>query len=108
MSGQLRVRINDPTLANLKLEVSIEVYAPDDELRRPETDHPLLQVLAAQTGGRILAPDELDQLPSLLPNRSVRTINPITERIWDSPLAFGLLLLLAAGEWIGRKLIRLA
>ena len=108
VSGQLRVRINDPTLADLKLEVPIEVYAPDDELRRPETDHALLEVLAAQTGGRMLAPDELDQLPSLLPNRSVRTINPITERIWDSPLAFGLLLLLAAGEWIGRKLIRLA
>jgi hypothetical protein len=35
-------------------------------------------------------------------------MNPITERIWDTPLAFGLVLLLLAAEWIGRKIIRLA
>ena len=47
-------------------------------------------------------------LASLLPNRSVTTINPLTERIWDTPLIFGLVLLIIAGEWIGRKFIRLA
>jgi hypothetical protein len=37
----------------------------------------------------------------------VRTINPLTERIWDTPLVFGLALLLLSCEWIGRKVIRL-
>ena len=108
VTGQLRVRIDDPTLEGLRLQVPVEVFAPDDELRRPETDHEMLQTLAAETGGRVIPPDELGGLADLLPNRSVRTINPLTERIWDTPLAFALVLLVITGEWIGRKLIRLA
>ena len=81
---------------------------PDDELRRPETDHGLLADLASSTAGRVLDPADLDRLPELLPNRSVRTLNPLTERIWDTPLFFGLVLLLATLEWVGRKVIRLA
>ena len=107
VTGALRVRVDDPMLEGLGLEVQVEVYAPDDELRRPETDHDLLAGLAAETGGQVLGPDELDRLGELLPNRSVRTINPITERIWDTPLAFALVLILLAAEWIGRKVVRL-
>ena len=104
----MRVRVDDPTLGGLRLQVPVDVFAPDDELRRPETDHEMLQTLAAETGGRVIPPDELGGLADLLPNRSVRTINPLTERIWDTPLAFALVLLVITGEWIGRKLIRLA
>jgi hypothetical protein len=105
--GQLRVRVNEPTLDGLHLDVPVEVFAPEDELRRPDTDHELLEALAAQTGGRSLPPEDVDALERLLPNRSVRTINPLTERIWDTPLVFGLALLLLSCEWIGRKVIRL-
>ncbi len=108
VTGQLRVRVDDPTLGGRRLQVPVEVFTPDDELRRPETDHRLLEALAAETGGQVLMPDELGQLAELLPNRTVRTMNPLTERIWDTPLAFALILLVLAGEWIGRKVIRLA
>lgn len=108
MSGPLRVRIDEPTLAGLKLAAELEVFAPDDELRRPETDHELLQTLAADSGGQMIPPDELGRLEELLPNRSVRTISPLTEPIWDTPLAFGLFLVLIGAEWVGRKMIRLA
>jgi hypothetical protein len=108
VTGQLRVRVDDPTLNGLRLTVPVEVFAPEDELRRPETDHGLLEALAAQTGGEVLPPDELGELAELLPNRSVRTINPLTERIWDTPLVFGLVLLLLTFEWVGRKVVRLA
>ncbi|MHC4709034.1 MAG: hypothetical protein ACYTA3_01045 [Planctomycetota bacterium] len=108
VTGQLRVRVDDPTLDGLRLEVPLEVFAHEDELRRPDTDHELLGALAAQTGGRVLAPEDVGELERLLPNRSVRTINPLTERIWDTPLVFGLVLLLVTCEWIGRKVIRLA
>jgi hypothetical protein len=108
VTGQLRVRVDDPTLDGLRLQVPIEVFAPEDELRRPDTDHELLGALAAQTGGRVLAPQDVGELERLLPNRSVRTINPLTERIWDTPLVFGLVLLLLTCEWVGRKVIRLA
>jgi hypothetical protein len=108
VTGQLRVRVDDPTLNGLRLGVPVEVFAPEDELRRPDTDHDLLEALAAETGGRVLPPEDVAELERLLPNRSVRTINPLTERIWDTPLVFSLALLLLACEWIGRKIIRLA
>ncbi len=107
-TGQLRVRVDDPALDGGRLQVPVEVFTPDDELRRPETDHPLLESLAAETGGRVLPPQDLGRLASLLPNRSVTTINPLTERIWDTPLVFALVLLIITAEWIGRKVIRLA
>ncbi len=74
----------------------------------PETDHALLEALTATTGGQVLAPDDLGQLPQLLPNRSVQTVKPLSERIWDTPLAFALVLLVLTAEWIGRKVLRLA
>ena len=53
-------------------------------------------------------PEQLSDLPGLLPNRAVTSINPLNEGIWDSPLAFALVLLALTGEWIGRILLKLA
>jgi hypothetical protein len=106
-AGELTIRIDEPDFRSLNLRATLEVFRPDDELRHAESDHALLASLAAETGGAVLGPEELGRLPGLLPNRSVRTVNPLVESIWDTPLAFGLVLLLLAGEWIGRKLIRL-
>jgi hypothetical protein len=106
-SGELRIRLADPSFARVDLTASLDVFAPDDELRRPETDHSLLAGLAAATNGKVLSPDELDELPRLLPNRAVKTINPLTEPIWDTPLALILVLALLTAEWIGRKTLRL-
>ena len=109
VTGALRVRIDEPSLTQLQAEVPVDVFSPDDELRRPETDHDTLASLAAATGGKVLSPDDLEQLldPQVLKNRSVITRNPLTEPIWDSPLAFILALLALTAEWIGRKVLRL-
>jgi hypothetical protein len=107
VTGRFEVRVDDPAFAALDLRATMEVFAPDDELRRPETDHALLRDLAQATGGKALSPDELGTLPELLPNREVRTFNPLTEPIWDTPLALILAVLLLTTEWIGRKVIRL-
>jgi len=105
--GSLRLRVDDPSFAALNLQAPVEVYSPDDELRRPETDHELLRNLATSTGGKVLTTDQLADLPQLLPNRSVTTMNPLSEPIWDSPLALILALALLTFEWIGRKVLRL-
>ena len=107
--GSLRVLTDDATLAQLNLQAPVEIFLPDDELRRPETDHELLHSLAAATGGRVLQPGELHLLldPNVMRRREIRTYNPITEPIWDSPLAFALALLVLTFEWIGRKVLRL-
>ncbi len=109
-AGELIARVTDPRLADLDLQAPIEVLPPDDELRRPETNHALLASLATETGGRVLAPSDLPNLASsseLLPNRSVTTVTSLVESIWDSPLAFMLVLLALTCEWVGRKVIRL-
>ena len=104
--SELRVRLEDPLLAG-SYEAIVDVFTPDDELRRPAADHGVLADLSTATGGRMLNPEDVADLPELLPNRSVRTENPLSESIWDSPLALMIVLLLLAMEWIGRKLVRL-
>jgi len=106
-AGVYRVRVDDPSLGELNLTADLEVARPDDELRRPETDHGLLASLAEETNGATIAPDDLEQLEQI-PNRSIRTLHSLIEPVWDSPLALGLLLLLLTLEWVGRKVIRLA
>lgn len=105
--GRYRAVLADPSLSELRLDADIELFAPDDELRRPETDHDLLAELAEATGGDVLAGDELATLPARLPNRAITTVNPLTERIWDTPFFFMLLVLLLTLEWVGRKVMRL-
>ncbi len=105
--GQFRVRLSDPAMIDVTPDARVEVFTPDDEMRQPETDHALLASLAEATGGRMLQPNELEQLPESLPNRSVRTVNPLTERIWDSPFFFALIVLALTIEWVGRKIVRL-
>jgi hypothetical protein len=87
----------------------VEVWRSDDELRRPQTDHPALAALSEATGGRVLTPGELGQLPRLLPDRSLKIAGePEVHTLWDTPLALLLLLTLLTAEWVGRRLLRLA
>jgi hypothetical protein len=108
-AGTFTVRLDDPALGGLRPEATLVVERPDDEMRRPETDHPLLATLAAETGGRVLSPDDLSALrdPQVLPNRSITTMTGIRERIWNTPLALIVVVVLLTLEWVGRKLIRL-
>jgi len=104
--GQERiVRIDDPALALADdLSVAVEIVQPDEERRRPETDHELLRRLAEETGGQMLPADDLSALEQLR-RRHVVTDDPIAERIWNTPLALILVLLLATLEWVGRRML---
>lgn len=106
--GAYRIRLTHLQGIDQFTEATLDIVAPDDEMRRPETDHGLLAELSSATGGAVLEPAAIGSLPDLLPNRSIRTLNPLTERIWDTPLVLALALLLLTLEWIGRKLVRLA
>jgi len=105
--GVWTIRPTDSSLAPLGLLRRVEVVLPDDELRSPETDHALLARLSDQTGGRVLTPDEMGQLPEHLPNRQVRLVNEVTESLWDTPLALILVVLFLTFEWVGRRVISL-
>ena len=68
----------------------------------------LLETLARETGGRVVGPDAVASLVAALPNRSVRTENPIRDPLWSSPLALLLVLLVFGSEWAIRRIARLA
>lgn len=106
--GRYRLTPADPLLLGLDLAATVEVRDQSDELLQPQTDHALLASLSSQTGGRTLNPDQLAQLPTLLPNRQVRLLGAAqVESLWDKPIVWTLLITLLAVEWIGRRLVRL-
>ncbi|MEM1424507.1 MAG: hypothetical protein AAGH64_10960, partial [Planctomycetota bacterium] len=109
-AGVWTARPNDPLLADAgateDLAERIEVALPQDELRRPETDHGALRALASETGGVVVEPSEAGTLTDLFPNRQLRVRTERAEPLWDTPLALIVVLLLVTGEWVGRRLLR--
>jgi hypothetical protein len=97
----------DAFLAGLDLRATIDVALPQDELRVPETDHDRLEALAAETGGLVVTPANIEGLSDRFPNRQVRIRTERAEALWDTPLALITLLVLLTAEWVGRRVIRL-
>ncbi len=102
------------SLAGLNIELSqiatnTRVLDGSDEQRTLDTDHGLLARLANETGGKVLSPAEFDTIPDLMPNRT-RTIASLPKQasLWDRPIVLLILVLLLTGEWIGRRILRLA
>lgn len=104
--GRYQITSDDALLPGLSGEVVIS--HPDDELRRLETNHPLLASLSEPNAGHPLDPADLASLVDL-PSRA-RTVEaqPDVETLWDKPLALILLLVLLVAEWMGRRLIKLS
>ena len=107
-AGTLRLNVDQPALADLELNTSVEVIHPGDELRNPLPDHDRLATIAKETGGRVVPLAQLDELATLVPNRARRTPDDISESLWDSPLSLFLVVGLLTMEWICRKIIQLA
>lgn len=106
-AGAWTARAIEPGLVSLGLATSVDVSLPDDEMRRPQADHALLERLASETAGQILEPSDLSRLSELLPNRRERLISERAEALWDTPLALLVIVTLLTLEWIGRRVIRL-
>jgi len=105
--GDWTIRTVDAALAGIGLEGEATVSFPDDELRRPETNHPLLADLASRTGGRVMEASELGGIENELPNRRVRLVTERAEPLWDAPLTLIAIITLLTVEWVGRRLLRL-
>jgi hypothetical protein len=107
--GPYKVEPADPLLAGLDLAAKLEVTLPEDELRLPQTDHAALAALSQSTGGKVLEPTQLAELPSLLPNRELRLLGtPDIETLWDKPIVWITLMLLLTLEWALRRVIKLS
>lgn len=109
--GKYAAEAPDPVLSpggGQTLTVGVEVWQADDELRQPQADHGALERLAQASGGKVLLPEQIGQLPKLLPNRRLRLAGePEIDTLWDSPLALLVVIGLLTLEWVGRRLMRL-
>ena len=106
----VEIVITEPALADLNLSVKVAVDRRDDERRVVAADRARLAALAQGTGGAVIDLDQLQRLgePGLIPNLSRTRVNDLREPLTRAPAVLGLILLLVAVEWIGRRLIRLA
>jgi len=81
----------------------VEAAEPQDEYFDAAMRAPLLERIAAETGGRFYTPATVGSLADDL--RFTRTGVTVTERkeLWDMPIVFLLLGALVAGEWAYRR-----
>jgi hypothetical protein len=79
---------------------------PEQVDTRPDTG--LLERLAAPTTGRVIRPAQIDQLPDMIPSRSVIVRQPIQRPLWDRWPLYAVLAGLLALEWLGRRVLGLA
>lgn len=109
-TGAFKVWVGPEGLGNEKERAfaSFAVALPNREYEDPTLDTKTLETLAQKTEGRFLPLSSLDQLPEAVKSRG-ETTSTITREddLWDSPLAFLLVLLVVTTEWILRKLSRM-
>ncbi len=92
---------------NFKASGNFSIKALVAEAAQSAADHQLLFALAKQNGGKMLFPNQLNQLPALIrKNENIKTIvyqdNNYREVI-DEKWIFGLILLLLSLEWFLRR-----
>jgi hypothetical protein len=68
-----------------------------------EQNRPLLEQLAAQTGGRYWKPSDLKDLPRDISYSEAGISVRTTKELWNMPIVFALLVGLPAGEWLLRR-----
>jgi hypothetical protein len=70
---------------------------------RTEQNRPLLEQLAAETGGRYWNPSELKNLPRDISYSEAGISVRTTKELWNMPIVFLLLLGLPTCEWLLRR-----
>jgi hypothetical protein len=80
------------------------VAEPQFEFGETAMNEPLLQDLAARTGGQFFREESLRQLPDAIRARTERVRSPLEVELWASPLYFLLILAVVTVEWALRKL----
>jgi hypothetical protein len=113
--GTYRIWIEEemPTGERRQLSlVTFSVQVPRREFENPLMDRVALRQIAEASGGKFFFLHEVDDMmnsfPKLLADREqVIPGMPVIHRLWDSWLAFVLLLGLLGAEWIYRKMHRL-
>jgi hypothetical protein len=70
-----------------------------EEFRSLRPNRALLEQLARQTGGEVVAADKLAAFVDKLPSRNAPITESVTTPLWHQPLVFLLALACFAAEW---------
>jgi len=106
-TGSYAVKLTIPgreqELAGLVTEVEVK-EAPTRELVELSADAPLMEELAARSGGRSFSLDEFRRLPDLLRPLKWTTVSTRDVQLWNHWLLLILFCILVTVEWVLRKL----
>jgi hypothetical protein len=87
------------------LRTTFSVVPPEStELLDLETKWPLLEELAAKSGGKVFAPEEAAELADLLARQTVPYVEHHEQRLWQWWVLLVLIVSLLTLEWVSRKL----
>lgn len=103
--AEVAVRRNDRTLD--APDAWVLVGGADPELRDPRRNDDVLRRIAAATGGRMVAMDEVDGLASAFEEGWAGDTAPRYRDLWHSAWTFGLVLVMLSAEWIARRRVGL-
>ncbi len=109
VAGQYRFEFQVPE-SNDKITQAIDVQFPRQEAASLVQEVEQLQRLVDGTGGEYVALEAAAAtVPRLLPNKGESvTIDQKIEELWDRQFLMILMALLVCGEWLTRKLLKLA
>jgi hypothetical protein len=103
--GVYRVVVQTPLSPGRPIEARFNCYGVDLERLQSAANPGALRMLSEQSGGRCLSPYEPDALPRLLSRyRASIAVPPKPYYIWDHGWVMTLLLSLAGGEWLIRRM----
>jgi hypothetical protein len=100
---ELAPKLQAPLAAPLR--AGFTVRPPDSpELIELQTRWPLLEEIAARSGGKVFTPEDAAELVQLLSARSILHVERHEQRLWQSWVLLAVVLALLTLEWAGRKL----
>jgi hypothetical protein len=106
VSPDLAGKLDDPARRDEKkpLRATFSVLPPESaEMIDLGTNRPLLDELAARSGGQVFTPEDAGQLATKLLAQSVTQTKHEEEPMWHWWMVLLLVVVLLTGEWVGRK-----
>ncbi len=112
-AGAYMIKVLPSTAGELSTELrpatlQFRVEPPHQEFDNPTLDKPLLDDMAAATGGRVFTLAEVSEVPAAFQIKQVERQNEYRSELWDAPLLFGGVFTCLVLEWLLRKYYRMA
>ena len=104
--GEHRVKVHDPVTKKVA-EVAFQVTSVSVERQSATRNSDLQKAIADNTGGKSYDLTTVSRLPEEARLTAKTETNVEVIPLWNTWLAFGLVVLLMLGEWLGRKWVNL-